>query len=138
LVIGSDSFSMEGINVEAHAWSEEAEVRLLQQIDIGLYPLPLNDEWVLGKSGLKALQYMALGIPTIATNVGCNDRVIENEVSGYLVTSEEEWFEKLCFLITNPSERKRIGMNGRERVERLYSINANKEKYLSIIESVVS
>jgi hypothetical protein len=37
------------------AWSESIELEVLQKFDIGLYPLH-DEEWVLGKSGLKAIQ----------------------------------------------------------------------------------
>ncbi|MEI9806555.1 MAG: glycosyltransferase [Bacteroidota bacterium] len=77
LVMGDAGFSLEGINVEAHAWTEAKEIETLQRMDIGLYPLPLDEEWVYGKSGLKALQYMALGLPVIATAIGANFRVIK-------------------------------------------------------------
>ena len=136
IVMGSADFEIPGLEVEAYAWSEEIEIPTLQKIDIGLYPLPLNEEWVKGKSGLKALQYMALGIPTIATNVGCNDRVIENGVSGFLVITEQEWIEKLLLLINDPALRKKIGEAARQRVERYYSIKANEPVYLSILNGV--
>ena len=58
-------------------------------ICIVIYSLP-NEQVVYGKSGLKVIQYMAPGIPTIATATGTNFRVIENVTSGYLVNSEEE------------------------------------------------
>ncbi|RYY96172.1 MAG: glycosyltransferase, partial [Chitinophagaceae bacterium] len=90
----------------------------------------------MGKSGLKALQYMSLGIPTVATGIGANYRVIEDGVSGYLVKSKEEWIEKLKYLIDNPSERRRIGQAAHDRVERLYSIRQNAPVYLRIIDSV--
>ena len=81
LVIGDPLFHIDGLDCEAIQWVENSEVRDLQRIDIGIYPLP-NEEWVLGKSGLKALQYMALGIPTIASAIGANYRVIEDGISG--------------------------------------------------------
>ena len=81
-IIGDTKFKLEELdNIVVIPWSEETEVSELQKFDIGIYPLP-NEEWVLGKSGLKALQYMALGIPTVATAIGANFRVIENGVSG--------------------------------------------------------
>ena len=60
-----------------------------------------NEQVVYGKSGLKAIQFMAPGIPTIAIATGSNFRVIENSTSGYLVNSEEECIEKLTLLIEN-------------------------------------
>lgn len=137
LVIGDKDFDIAGINIDAKAWSEENEVPYLQKIDIGLYPLPLNDQWVLGKSGLKALQYMALGIPTIATDVGCNNRVIENAVSGFLVKNENEWLEKLKILCEQAELRKKIGEEARVRVNKYFSIKANEAIYLDILKSQI-
>lgn len=137
LVIGDEKFNIDGIEVEAIPWKEESEVEDLSRIDIGLYPLP-NEEWVLGKSGLKALQYMALGIPTIATAIGANFRIIENGVSGILVNNEEEWVHAIRLLACDVNLRKEIGQNARERVEALYSIEANKSTYLSIFDQVLS
>jgi len=136
LVMGDDSFDIDGLEIEAIKWSEEKEIAQLQRMDIGLYPLPLNEEWVLGKSGLKAIQYCALGIPTIATDVGCNDRVILNNETGYLVKTEEEWLQKLLLLIKDNSLRKKIGLAAREHISKNYSINANKDTYLKILNEV--
>ncbi len=137
LVMGSKDVEIEGVDIEAIEWTEENEIKTLQKMDIGLYPLP-NEEWVKGKSGLKALQYMALGIPTVATNIGCNPRVIENNVSGFLVNSPEEWIQKITMLANNPELRKTIGLASRERVEKMYSIKANEPLYLKIINDVCS
>lgn len=135
LIMGSTDFELEGVDVETMEWSEEKEIPTLQKMDIGLYPLP-NEEWVLGKSGLKALQYMALGIPPIATNIGCTNRVIEDGVSGFLVSADQEWIDKIVLLANDPALRKTMGMAARERVERYYSIKANEAVYLSILQSV--
>jgi glycosyltransferase involved in cell wall biosynthesis len=135
LVIGDENFYIEGLDVEAISWNERSEVVDLKKIDIGLYPLP-NEEWVLGKSGLKALQYMALGIPTIATAIGANFRVIENDVSGYLVNNEEEWLNSLLELSKDVELRQKIGLRARERVVQFYSIEANKEIYISALNSL--
>ena len=135
LVIGDTDFRIDGVNVTAIAWNPATEVRDLQRIDIGLYPLPYA-EWVYGKSGLKALQYMALGIPTVATAIGANFRIIEDGVSGFLVRTAEEWQEKIRLLAANPGLRQRIGVKGRERVEHDYSVRANRDTYLAIYDRV--
>lgn len=137
LVMGGSNIEIPNLNLESTEWSEEKEIKTLQKFDIGIYPLP-NEQWVYGKSGLKAIQYMALGIPTIATAIGTNFRVIENGESGYLVESEKEWIEKLTLLIENSSLRKQIGMAGRLKVEKLFSLDANKQKYLDAFNNVVS
>lgn len=132
LVIGNSEIKIDGLEMEAVAWEEAKEMGYLQQLDIGLYPMP-NEPWVYGKSGLKAIQYMALGIPTVATALGANFRVIENGVSGFLVQSDDEWFDILSKLIQDENLRRTIGQNARARVEQLFSVESNKGKYIDIL-----
>ncbi|MCC7051162.1 MAG: glycosyltransferase family 4 protein, partial [Bacteroidia bacterium] len=137
LVIGDASFTAPGLEIESINWNAATEVENLQRIDIGVYPLP-NEDWVYGKSGLKALQYMALGIPTVATAIGANFRIIENEETGFLVNTKEEWKEKLELLCNNPELRKKIGMAAALKVEKEYSIKANAPLYLDALKKVTS
>lgn len=134
-IIGDASFQMDGVTTEAIPWKEESEVEELNTFDIGIYPLP-DEEWVLGKSGLKALQYMALEIPTVATAIGANFRVIEHGVSGFLVSGDTEWKEQLLRLLKDPSLREKTGQAARQRVERYYSVKANENTYLRCLELV--
>ena len=95
----------------------------------------MDNKWVLGKSGLKALQYMAVGLPVVATAIGANYRIIENGETGFLVKTKEEWIEQLLLLMNDPVLRKNIGQTARKNVEENYSIHANAPIYLSIIEA---
>jgi glycosyltransferase involved in cell wall biosynthesis len=135
LVIGDPGFKLRGINVDARGWNLDTEVKDLQEIDIGLYPLP-DELWVQGKSGLKALQYMALGIPTVASAVGANFRVIEDGLSGLLVNSLDEWEDRILRLAGDPELRRRIGTKARERVEQIFSIKVNRDRYLNVLKFV--
>lgn len=137
LVIGNPSFRIDGINIQAIPWDLLTEIQDLQQINIGLYPLP-DELWAQGKSGLKAIQYMALGIPTVASAVGANFRVIEDSVSGFLVRTHEEWKDRIRMLAKDPDLRSRIGLNARSRVEKYFSVKANRDKYLKILKDVYS
>lgn len=132
LVMGDASIKIDGVEVEALPWKESYEMEVLQQFDIGVYPIP-DEPWVYGKSGLKAIQYMALGVPTVASAIGANFRVIEDGVSGFLVRNDQEWVEALAKLINDPGLRKQVGLEGRKRVEELFSIRANKDTYLRIL-----
>jgi len=137
IVMGDSSFKIEGVNIEAYEWKESIEIDTLQKFDIGLYPLP-DEEWVYGKSGLKAIQYMSLGIPTIATAIGANFRIIENNKNGFLVKPNNfnEWEQKIEKLITNASLRKQLGEAARKTIIEKYSLKANKEKYLTVFNSI--
>jgi len=135
LVMGDANFNIEGLDVEAIPWSVENEIPTLQRFDIGLYPLPLDNKWVLGKSGLKALQYMAVGLPVVATAIGANYRIIENDKTGYLVKTREEWVRQLEILMNDPALRKNIGTAARKNVVENYSIHATAPVYLGIIDA---
>ncbi len=134
-VIGDPGFSMEGIEVDAQEWREPTEVEDLQEIDIGLYPLP-DEEWVLGKSGLKALQYMALGIPTVATRIGANSRIIQDGENGFLVSDQKEWKYRLLSLASDPELRRRLGDEASRTVAERFSVQVNRKTYLEVLDGV--
>lgn len=131
-IIGNFKYSIPGIDLEVIQWTKDREIEDLQGIDIGIYPLT-QDEWVLGKSGLKAIQYMALGIPTVATDVGTNPRIIRHMDNGWLVKTEQDWIFALESLINSQELRAKIGINARDRIVENYSLEATKDKYLSIL-----
>lgn len=133
-VIGDSKFAIDGVKVEAFSWTEEKEIDHLKTFDIGLYPLP-DEEWVLGKSGLKALQYMALGIPTIATAIGANFRVVEEGVTGLLVNPNDEkgWVKAIEEIISDPEKYSQFSTNGRKKVELNYSLKSNLKHYLNAL-----
>jgi glycosyltransferase involved in cell wall biosynthesis len=135
-VIGAPGYQIEGVDVEALPWRSESEVADLRPFDIGIMPLP-DDKWSRGKCGLKALQYMALGVPTICSPVGVNSEIIRDGHNGLLASSDDEWVEKLTRLLRSPEERARLGRAGRQTVEERYSAAVQAPRVLEILESVV-
>lgn len=124
-----------GIKVINLEWKLEDEIGEFQSLDIGVYPLP-EDEWVLGKTGFKTIQYMSVGVPCVVSNVGANKDIVNHGINGYLAGTQEEWIEKLSMLIQNPELRERIGREGRRTAEERFSLERNLPKYLEIIESL--
>jgi glycosyltransferase involved in cell wall biosynthesis len=131
LVIADQKAELEIQSVEFRTWSIEAEVEDLLDIDIGLMPLP-ETEWAKGKCGLKALQYMALGIPAVVSSVGVNQEIVTHGKHGFCCGTESEWEKYLEILIQDIELRNRMGRLGRSKVEQLYSVKANKSNYLSL------
>ncbi|HEY0385533.1 MAG TPA: glycosyltransferase family 4 protein, partial [Pyrinomonadaceae bacterium] len=119
-VIGTPQYELEGVQVEAMPWRSQTETADLGAIDIGIMPLP-DDRWSKGKCGLKALQYMALGIPTICSPVGVNIDIIRDGENGFIAATEDEWIEKLKALLRSVELRRRLGAAGRATVEAEYS-----------------
>lgn len=132
-VIGNFDYELPGVDLEVIRWSAEEEVVQLQALDIGVYPLPIDD-WVLGKSGLKAIQYMAFALPCVATEVGTTPMIIRHGENGLLVKTEAEWEAALEQLIRDPVLRKRLGEAARKDAVAKYSTAAIAGLYRGIIE----
>ncbi|MFC1631099.1 glycosyltransferase family 4 protein [Candidatus Omnitrophota bacterium] len=109
-------------------WSLDEEVSVIQDFCIGLMPLP-DTEWARGKCGFKMIQYMACGIPAVATDVGANKEIIQNEVNGFLVSSADDWLKKISFLIENPQVRQKMGIAARGLIEEKFSLKRYKAEY---------
>ena len=128
-LIGDPTYQNTELDLQGTKWEATSEASDLSELAIGIMPLPDN-EWTQGKCGMKGLQYMALGIPTIMSPVGVNKDIIQDGKNGFLASSKEEWIEKLSLLIENESLRTQLGEAGRKTVEKKYSVEANKEKWL--------
>ncbi|RYM34105.1 glycosyltransferase family 1 protein [Brumimicrobium glaciale] len=119
-------------SLEFIPWNKETEIKDLAAIQIGVMPL-VEDQWSNGKCGFKALQYMALGIPSILSPVGVNTKIVKDGQNGYLCTSPTEWKERLVELLSNTEQRKVIGQAGRKTINEAYSVKANYAKYLEVL-----
>ena len=132
-VIGDGSYANQELDIKGLPWKAQTEVSELCEIDIGIMPLP-DDDWSKGKCGLKGLQYMALEIPTIMSPVGVNSDIINSGENGFLAGTTEEWVEKLSLLIEDSQLRMKVGKAGRSTVEKEYSVDVNKDKWLSAFQ----
>lgn len=133
-VIGAEYKSENLGRLYSMPWSLDAELDVLQLIDIGVMPLPDN-EWTKGKCGFKAILYMSVGMPCVCSPVGVNKKLISEGINGFLANTDKEWIEKLSSLIEDSNLREKIGMAGRLTVEEKYSIKINAPKFLDIIKT---
>lgn len=114
-------------------WQEATEIDDLLTFNIGLMPLK-PDAWCEGKCGFKLIQYLALGIPAIASPVGVNSDIIEQGSNGFLCSSEEEWADAITLLTNNADLRSAMGKAGREKIKAEYSVQANAGVFLSLFK----
>jgi glycosyltransferase involved in cell wall biosynthesis len=97
--------------------------------------MPLEeDRWSEGKCGFKIIQYMALGIPAVASPVGVNKKIIENSLNGFLCKEEEEWYHAISSLLEDANLRNEMGRMGREKIIKEYSIQANADLFLGLFK----
>ncbi len=116
-------------------WRAEDEPHLSRQFDIGIMPLR-DDAFQRGKCGLKLLQYMAAGLPTVASPVGVNESIVRHGTTGVHAKSEADWHDALSTLVRDHDLRATMGRAGRQRCEQDYSIRRWLPVLLDILEKV--
>ena len=123
--------------MEIRQWSEDREIVDVQSMDIGIMPLP-DDSWARGKSGYKLVQYMACGLPVVASPVGANQVIVENGKNGFLARSRDNWASSLDVLLQSPELRRGLGRAGRERIVSEYSLQAQAPRLVGVIQTAIS
>jgi glycosyltransferase involved in cell wall biosynthesis len=136
VVVGAPGLAADGVEVEARPWRSASEVSDLADIDIGVMPLD-DTEWERGKCGLKALQYMALGIPAVASPVGVNVEIVRDGENGLLAASDEEWERALERLLADAGLRRRLGDAGRATVESGYSARVHAPRVAAVFRDAL-
>ena len=121
LVVGANHAATASHPFAFRAWHEAKEIADIQQMDIGMMPLP-DAPWARGKCGYKLIQYMACGLPVIASPVGVNREIVAHGVNGFLAETEAEWRAAIEQLLSDAALRQRMGAAGRATVEARYSI----------------
>ena len=129
-IVGADPARVSIAGAEFRPWSLDSEVAELQQFSVGIMPLP-KTEWSRGKCALKAIQYMACGVPCVATPFGAVCDMIQHEENGLLADSDAEWRTALERL------RDRLGQAARATVEERYSLRTAAPRMLELLESVM-
>ncbi len=132
LSVGSGDIELPGVRIEIRPWSIETEVKDLREFDVGIMPLP-DSPWARGKSGFKLIQYMACGLPVIASRVGANQDLVDHGENGFLATTDEEWVKALEELIQHPPLRLQMGKAGLEKVTSNYSLQVTAPRLLDIL-----
>jgi glycosyltransferase involved in cell wall biosynthesis len=132
-VIGAE-VAMDGVRVQCLPWRAATEADDLRPFDVGLMPLT-DDAWSRGKCGLKALQYMALGVPPIVSPVGVNARIVRDGENGVHARSEDEWVSQMARLIGDPLLRQRLGREARRTVEEGYSARVQAPRMAAVLRA---
>jgi len=131
-----DELPLKGVRVVFRKWEPATEATDIRDFDIGVMPLS-DDAWSRYKCGLKLLQYMAVGVPGVASPVGVNSDIVEPGVNGYLAATADEWEASLGSLLESPELRQRMGQAARQTVEQRYSLAVNLPRWLEAVRGAV-
>lgn len=135
VLVGSGNVDLGDIPIEIRKWSEDKEVSDIKTFDVGIMPLP-DCPWERGKCGYKLIQYMACGVPVVASPVGVNEKIVDDAKNGFLAYSSSDWIESINHLRNSPSLREQMGNCGRKKVEQKYSLDVTAPRLYKIIESL--
>lgn len=139
------------IRLDLESWAKDPRFRVvpwepplrvyerLAQADIGLaclHPLPRY----IDARPVKLFEYMAAGIPVIASDFAGYRRIIEEANCGLVVDplDPDQLAEAIRFLLDSPEERMRLGRNGRKAVEERYNWRSEEEKLLELYARITA
>jgi glycosyltransferase involved in cell wall biosynthesis len=131
VVIGGKAPYIPNVKVVEYNWSEQTEVNLINSFDVGVMPLT-DENWTKGKCAFKLIQYLACEVPVIASPVGANIDVVSSDC-GILAKNSIEWISAFRKIRDLPNNRRDLGIAGRKRVKKYYSL----EKNFPILEKII-
>jgi glycosyltransferase involved in cell wall biosynthesis len=134
--VGALGLEMENVPLFTKRWSEQTEAADLCRFDLGVMPLP-DGPWERGKCGLKLIQYMAAGLPVVASPVGVNSHIVKNGVTGYLASSQDEWMAAFDELSESRSLCEAMGEAGRKVAEECYSVEKTAPRLAVLLQSAI-
>lgn len=140
-VVGSarDAIEIPGVRSEVLEWSLEREVEDFCTLDVGLYPIVVsssaNEEWLKGKSGFKAIQYFAAGVPFVMSPVGICAEIGRPGETHFNAESAEDWYNSLDKLLGDAALRHKMGKSGREHSLENYTVEKQADKLAEVFRA---
>ena len=135
-VIADQEFKLDGVRVRNIPWRLETQEAEIARFDVGIMPLPKN-MWTEGKCSYKLLQYMAAGVPVVATDWGFNSTVVRHGENGFLADGPEEFCRYLDIIGGDRRLARDMGTAAREVVGREYSLAAVSAKLAAALKAAV-
>lgn len=133
---GATHLNLPNVPVTYIPWSSDTEVEQMHRFDVGIMPLQ-DSPWERGKCGFKLIQYMACGLPVVASPVGVNAEIVDEQYNGFLASSPQEWVNALTRLKQDQQLRQQMGARGRAKVELQYALQVTAPKLAALFNSLV-
>ena len=135
LIIGSKTEKLKNLNCKFLSWNLSNELYYLSKSHVGIMPL-YDTKWEQGKCGFKIIQYMSLKIPVIASPIGVNSEIIEDNVNGMLAITEDDWYNKILLLMNDHKFYKKLSNEGYNTIEKDFSLQKWKSSYIDYINNI--
>jgi glycosyltransferase involved in cell wall biosynthesis len=138
---GRERVEIPGVEVESLDWNLAREIEDFQSFDIGLYPIDARlyaDQWAAGKSGFKAIQYMAVGVPYVVTPIAACKEIGEPQKTHLFAGTQDEWREGLARLLSDEELRRRMGEAGRQHALEHYTVPVQADKLAGVLREAAA
>lgn len=103
-------------------YDQDAMIDEMLAFDVGVFPAPLDVDDYRARGPLKALLYMAAGLPAVCLAAGDCAALMTDGVDGMLARDAREWEEKLEALVASPALRARMGAAALARARRGHTL----------------
>jgi glycosyltransferase involved in cell wall biosynthesis len=131
LVVGGTKYvKKSNFEIVFKSWTLENEIELIKEMTVGLMPLK-NNLSTKGKGGFKLLQYMGLGVVSVASDVTINSEIIIDSKNSFLALNDSSWREILLKILRKQCDFSQIGHEARKTILNKYTFNSNLEKYVN-------
>lgn len=114
--------------------------QLLIASQIGLYLLQDVGQYLkLETLGIKAYEYMSMGLPIVMSYSPYNAAMIQKYGFGICVDPEnvEEIASAIRYLVEHPEEARRMGENGRRAVKERFNWDVEEKKLLALYQDIL-
>jgi glycosyltransferase involved in cell wall biosynthesis len=136
-VICSSFPAWDDVRIERVTWNSASEAREIAAAHVGIMPLT-DDAWSRGKCAFKLLQYMAAGLPCVASPVGANTEAVVDGVSGFLAADDAGWERALGVLLDSAPLRATMGSAGRRHLDAQYALEGYTRRYVELLTDLVA
>ncbi|MEW6234594.1 MAG: glycosyltransferase [Candidatus Omnitrophota bacterium] len=124
--------------IEWRGWVEPQKMpEFLREADVGLLPACGEDLWLRSKSPTKLFEYMATGLPVVASQVGEAAQALDHLECGYLARDEREFGEGMLRLAMNADLRRKLGDNARKKAVEQYSLPVLGENLYLFLKDIL-
>ncbi len=138
IIVGADiPDSVKDLPIQSQTWNEDTEIDQILQFDVGIMPL-IDAPFERGKCGYKLIQYMACGLPVVASPVGVNQNIVEQGINGFLASTTEEWIDAIIQLRDDLALRKKMGMAGRKKVELHFNLESTANQLVNLFDQTIT
>jgi glycosyltransferase involved in cell wall biosynthesis len=121
VVVGAAVEVPDGVQVRQLAWSEQVEASIVRSSRVGLYPIDRTHPLAEGKCGLKAILYMAQGVPPVVTPTATNAKIVRNGVDGLYAEDRDGWVRAVSSLLADDAQWERMSSSAHARARADYS-----------------